>query len=87
MTITKIPAHEIVHCDICKVECTRANRRQSGRLIVDCAGLDYQGAPVGPGGFQRDLCDDCLHQLTDALRERAEAIAARAPAGIGGGHE
>lgn len=83
MTIIKVPAHEIVTCEICKVECTRANRRQSRRLIVDCAGLDYQGSPVGPVGFQLDLCDYCLHQLIDALRERAEAIAARAPAGKG----
>ena len=76
MSMKSIPASAIVTCDICGVECNRTNRAQSGRLIVECDALDFQGAPVANGGFSRDLCDACLIGLTDALRVKAEALAA-----------
>ena len=76
MSTKTTPATTTVNCDICGIECNHSNRAQSGRLIVECDLLDFQGAPVANGGFQRDLCDRCLVGLTDALRIKAEALAA-----------
>lgn len=76
MSTKNIPASVIVTCDVCGIECNMTNRAQSGRLIVECAALDFQGAPVANGGFSRDLCDACLICLTDALRSKAESLAA-----------
>lgn len=77
MSTQTIPAKTLIHCDICKKDCTKHGRQQSGRLIIECDALDWQGAPVANGGYQRDLCDDCLSELNDALRVKAEEINAR----------
>jgi hypothetical protein len=69
MATRKIPAREEVTCDVCGVLCDQHNRRQLGRFIVDCAGLDYQGMAVGNGGFSRDVCDKCLAVIVDVLEK------------------
>lgn len=78
MSVETIPAKTVIHCDICKENCTEHGRQQRGRLIIECAALDWQGQPVANGGYQRDLCDSCLGELNDALRVKAEEISKRA---------
>jgi hypothetical protein len=71
---TKIPAREEVTCDCCMKVCEPWDRRKSAILIVQQAGLDYSGCPVGDGTVKYDLCDKCVNLLEVAITNEISSI-------------
>jgi len=75
MGITKIPEKIIITCDGC--HCVKGESKKSwahsGTIHFMCDGLDYQGAPVGPGDNSKCVfCDNCYFIAKEAMREVLE---------------
>lgn len=79
MTTTTIPERTFITCDCCKRKCGnetgQARRSMSGGLIVQRDALDFQGCAVADGSVKRDLCDSCLHAVSEAINEVCQRIA------------
>lgn len=67
------PSYTVVTCDLCgKTDDNKALFRTGAHLEIDRAGLDYQGAPVGPGGTSLDACDSCIYAVEEAIKQIAK---------------
>jgi hypothetical protein len=66
-----IPEKRVVTCDICTRNDSQTHFKTTASVKIDRAGLDFQGCPVGPGGTELDLCDDCVYALEQIIRDAA----------------
>lgn len=64
-----IPAQEWISCDCCGVKCDQNNRAKSAVLLINAAGIDMVGFPVGPDNDRWELCDSCLGKLRLAVKQ------------------
>lgn len=81
MSIQSIPAQVHIYCDVCSLECKKdTSYVRGGSIVIDFAGLDYQGSPVGPSGQKlNEVCDSCVLAADEAIhqlikRKRGEAV-------------
>lgn len=77
MTTRTIPARVITTCDLCDSVCTRENRRHTGSVNVERAGLDMAGHAVGNDSLHYDVCDICLGLVVftlDELRSKPKKV-------------
>jgi len=72
MGITKIPEQTIITCDLCGMKKDDRDYRywsMSGSIHMSCAGLDYQGAAVGPGEDSKYIfCNGCYREISERVR-------------------
>lgn len=71
-----IPSKCIITCDACGLQGERgrtSNFRYNGGVVVERDALDFQGAPVANATVRRDLCDDCVTDLSEVVNKWAES--------------
>lgn len=78
MSTTTIPSKTIKTCDCCGVVMDNSTARKEGGLSLKAHALDMYGHACADASRNIDLCDSCLHLVTQAINSAVAAFKEKA---------